>query len=162
MTPVCPMCSRGAPSLQGPLLGTGDFVCVVIHSRYLCQELVLEPVSALASPVSCGRSSTVLPNCVRSHLCLACAACPCDTGDFVDHRVSAGLVVPASLMEKQVQPCDIPFPGPWSPPSSPPHEAQTHVPSMGTAGFPGCCAPWPPRPSHHVPSFVSGPFLIPS
>lgn len=103
---MTPMCSHGAPSLQGPLLGTSDFVCVVIHSRYLCQELVLEPVSALASPLSCGRSSTVLPNCGRSHLCLTCAARavgrgparPCHNGDFVDHRVSAGSLAPACLI----------------------------------------------------------------
>lgn len=62
MTPACPVCSPGAPSLQGPPLGTGDFVCVVIHSRCLHHERVLELMLALASPVSCGRSSTALPN----------------------------------------------------------------------------------------------------
>lgn len=56
------VCSPGAPSLQGPPLGTGDFVCVVIDSRCLHHEHVLEPMLALVSPVSCGKSSTVLPN----------------------------------------------------------------------------------------------------
>lgn len=62
MTPMCPVCSPGAPSLQRPLPATGDFVHIVIHCRYLHHEHVLEPMSALVYPVSCGRSSTALPN----------------------------------------------------------------------------------------------------